>query len=255
MNTLIVCKHPENSKDAEVCRLIKNNGFDVVHSWKNTLRPKDLRNVELVIAIGGDGTSLSASHYLTKEKILMVNSAPGKSEGYLTTISVDDLDGKLGEIEHGAYEVEALERIEVHINGKPLSPLALNEVFIANKKAYLISKYKIKVTEGGRARSEEQRSSGLIFSTGTGSTAWFKSAGGKLFSPQAKHIKMAVREPYFGRLGRFNLLRESIGDGGEVEIVPLTKSILAIDSIREFELGAGDKIKIKISKWPLLRVR
>ena len=65
---------------------------------------------------------------------------------------------------------------------------------------------------------------------------------------------MIVREPYFGRLIRFYLLKKNIEEEDFVEIVPLKGSVLAIDSIREFKLKEGDKVKIKISKWPLLRI-
>lgn len=251
---LVVCKYSENSKEAKVCRLILNEGFDVIYSWKNSLKPKQLENIDFVVSIGGDGTALSASHYLQNKPILMVNSNPEKSEGALTTISFNDLNKKLKEIELGKYKVEKLGRIEVFINNILQKPLALNEVFVANEKAYLISKYKIKFYGKNKKREEEQRSSGLIFTTGTGSTAWFKSAGGKPFSPQAKFIKMIVREPYLGKIKRFSILRETIYKNEFVEVVILTPSVLAIDSIREFKLKKNDKIKVKISGYFLLKI-
>ena len=104
-------------------------------------------------------------------------------------------------------------------------------------------------------KKEEHRSSGLIFSTGTGSTAWFKSAGGKVFSPQSKYIKMIVREPYFGKLRKFSMTEAKIKEKETIEIIPLTRMILAVDSIREIKLNEEDKVRLEISKWPLLRIR
>ena len=250
MKALIVCKHPEQSKEANACKLIKEKGLETIYSWKNTLSKNNLNNIDFVIAIGGDGTILSASHYLLDKPLLAVNLSPETSEGALATLPFQQLSNKLKQILKNEYKTEKLERIQVSINNSPLPLLALNEVFIANKKAYLISKYKIKF----KNKEETQKSSGLIFSTGTGSTAWFKSALGSPFSPQSKFIKMIVREPYFGKLSSPSLLKETINENEEITITPLVPSILAIDSIREYHLSSNDKVKIEISKYPLLRI-
>ncbi|MEI6849864.1 MAG: NAD(+)/NADH kinase [archaeon] len=249
MKTLVVCKHPEGAIESDSCRLIEKH-FSPIYAWKNNLEKKDLKDIDLVIALGGDGTVLSASHYLTEKPLLAVNSSPTKSEGALTTLSVANLGTKLNAIKNGKFKTEKLERIEVFINDKPLDILSLNEVFIANEKAYLISKYKISF----KSKEEEQRSSGLIFSTGTGSTAWFKSAKGTPFAADSKFIKMITREPYKGKLGKFSLTEATINEGEEFHVYPLCNSVLAIDSIHEFKVKEGDKITLRISSHPLLRI-
>lgn len=254
MKILVVCKHAESSKEAKILNRVLNNGFEVIYSWKNTLSREELKGVDFVISIGGDGTALSASHFLEDKPLLAVNSNPEKSEGALTTITIEELEEKLGEIKLGKFKTEKLERIEVDINGKLQNPLALNEVFIANEKAYLVSKYRIKLKDNGKIVEEEQKSSGLIFSTGTGSTAWFKSAGGEPFSAQARHIELLVREPYIRKLNKFKILKARIDESDFAEIIPDTEMVLAIDSIREFLVGPADRIKVKISDKPLLRV-
>lgn len=249
MRVLVVCKHPEYLDNSEFIDKIRKE-FDTVCAWKNRLSKKDLENIDLVISLGGDGTLLSAAHYLIDKPILAVNSDVSKSEGALTTVDLTGAILKLDKIKEEDYKVEKLERIEILINGKPLDYLALNDVFIANEKAYLVSRYKIKFKE----KEEEHRSSGLIFSTGTGSTAWFKSAGGNAFSPQSKFIKMIVREPYLGRIIKFSMLQETIHEKEEIEINSLVNSVLAVDSIREYNINKGDIIKLRISEHPLLRI-
>jgi len=251
MKALVVCKHPKNSKEASACRLINKEGLKAIYSWKNTLSKNDLKNIDIIIAIGGDGTILSASHYLKNKPLLAVNISPKTSEGALATIPIKQLNKKLKQILKNKYKTEKLERIKIIINNKPLPILALNEVFIANEKAYLISKYKIKF----KNKKEIQKSSGLLFSTGTGSTAWFKSAHGIPFSPQSKYIKMIVREPYQGRLSKISIKQRIIKENETITIIPLTNSVLAIDSIREYKLKPNDKVKIKISKYPLMGIK
>jgi len=255
LKAIIVYKHPKNSNESKVCRPLDTNGIKIKYSWKNSLTKKDFNGFDFVVAIGGDGTALSASHYLVGRPLLAVNSNPKNSEGALTTISVDVLDKKLKDIKEGNYEVEKLERIEVSINGRKQDILALNEVFIANEKAYLSSKYHIKFKGGGSKVEEDQISSGLIFSTGSGSTAWFKSAGGQPFGVGEKCIKMLVREPYIRKILRFSILEKTIHEEDSIIVVPHTNAVLAIDSIREIKLNKDDKVKIKISRKPLLRIR
>lgn len=249
MKTLVVCKHPEGAIESDSCKLIEKQ-FSPVYAWKNNISKSSLTDIDMVIALGGDGTVLSASHYLIDKPLLAVNTSPGKSEGALTTIPINKLNQKLQEITENNFKTEKLERIEVSINDKPLDILSLNEVFIANEKAYLVSKYKIKFKD----IEEQQRSSGLIFSTGTGSTAWFNSASGKPFPANSKFIKTITREPYKGKLGKFSLTEATIHEGEEFHVFPLCNSVLAIDSIKEFKIKEGDKVTIKISKHPLLRI-
>jgi len=254
MKILVVCKHAENSREAKFLKGAREKGFDITYSWKNTLTAKELSGADMVISIGGDGTALSASHFLIDKPLLAVNSDPEKSEGALTTMTIDELERKLDEIKLNGFKIEKLERIVVYVNGKMQNPLALNEVFIANEKAYLVSKYRMLLNSEGKEFEEMQKSSGLIFSTGTGSTAWFKSAGGKPFSAQARYIEMLVREPYIRKLNKFKILNARIDEKSFAEVIPETKMVLAIDSIREIKVGVGDRVMIKISDKPLLRV-
>jgi len=250
MKALVVCKHPHDKNHPDIHKILENSGLEITYTWKNTLTKGELADMDLAISIGGDGTALSASHFVEDKPLLAVNSSPETSVGALTTLNLGELKEKLEQISKKNFKTENLERIEVAINGKPAEHLALNEVFIASEKAYHISKYKIKF----KNEEELQRSSGLIFSTGTGSTAWFKSAGGIPFSPQSKFIRMIVREPYCGKNECKIIKNLEIKERDFIEITPLVKSVLAIDSIREYFLNPEDKIIIKISKSPLKRI-
>ncbi len=251
MKALVVCKHPHEQNHPDIHKFLEKSCSKVIYAWKNTLTKKELENINIIISIGGDGTALSASHFIENKPLLAVNSSPETSVGALTTIPLSKLKEKLEEIKKNKHKTELLERIEVQINNKPIEHLALNDVFVASEKAYHISKYKINF----KNQEEIQRSSGLIFSTGTGSTAWFKSAGGTPFSPQSKFIKMIAREPYQGKiLNQIKMQNLQIGQNEEITIIPSVKSILAIDSNREYLINPEDKITIKISKHPLKRI-
>ena len=50
------------------------------------------------------------------------------------------------------------------------------------------------------------------------------------------------------------LVNQTIEEKDLIEVSSGTKSVLAIDSIREFKIKEGDRIKIKVSENPLLRI-
>jgi NAD kinase len=250
MKILVVCKRKEQINQQEIRSFFQKAQIEAEYIWKNELKKAHIDKKDAIISIGGDGTALSAAHFITSQPILAVNSEPEASEGALTTIILSQLEEKLNEIKSIKFKTENLERIEIAINGKILDMLALNEVFIGSEKAYLPAKYTLNL----KSKSENQISSGLIFSTGTGSTAWFKSAGGKQFSPQAKFIKLVVREPFKGRIKTCDIPNADINENEEAVIIPQAKSELAIDSIRSYPLNPGDKITLKISKHPLKRI-
>ena len=105
MKILIVTKD-KNYTLSKICKKVKNPNLKFSYVWKNTFSKKDVKNSDLVIAIGGDGTALSASHYLEKTPILIVNSNPKKSIGALATIPLKDLPKKINEIEDRKEETE-----------------------------------------------------------------------------------------------------------------------------------------------------
>ena len=249
MKALVVCKHPNKEDSAKACKVVEGS-FEVLHEWKDTLTKANLEDVDVVVGIGGDGTILSASHYVEDELLVGVNSNVNTSEGALSTVTVDNLSEILKGILDKKEVVEKLERIDVLINGKSVGMYALNEVYVGHDKAYRTSKYNLEVN----GKSEEQRSSGILVVTGTGSTAWYASAGQKPFDSLAKYLMMFVREPYSGRIYKPTLLREKVDDDGEVKIVPLVPSIVVLDSIREIHVKIGDEIVIKRSSFVLNRV-
>jgi hypothetical protein len=65
---------------------------------------------------------------------------------------------------------------------------------------------------------------------------------------------MIVREPYCGKNSCKTIKNLEIKEDEQIEVIPLVKSVLAIDSIREYFLNPEDEVVIKISKSPLKRI-
>jgi NAD kinase len=208
-----------------------------------------LESSDLVITLGGDGTFIRAANLITRPLILGINSNPSFSEGALTQIDATSDLSKLKLVLEGHYEIIKRTRIATSINGRTLPEMATNEVYIGTELQFHTSRYCIEF-EGF---SEEHRSSGIIISTGTGSTSWFSSVGGKKFGISDKLLKFVVREPYIGsKVFLPKLLSGDISENKEL-IIKCTResgSIIAINDVA-YKFNSGDVAKISISSSPL----
>jgi NAD+ kinase len=148
----------------------------------------------LVISVGGDGTLLAASHWVTGAALLGVNSAPRSSVGHLTFTRRSTLARDLGRIAKGTLQPQSVARIEVEMEGKLLPP-ALNDVLVAHAQPAATSRYRVQI---GR-RGEDHRSSGLWVSTAAGSTAGIRSAGGQPMPLADRRLQFRARELYRAR--------------------------------------------------------
>jgi len=118
--------------------------------WKNSLKEKNLQNKELIISIGGDGTFLSASHFVKNQTIIGINSNKKRSEGVLTSESIENLKAKLKKIKEGKFRVKEYKRVKAKIFQKDkciLTEYALNEVYVGNVNPHHTSKYTLCLKE------------------------------------------------------------------------------------------------------------
>ncbi len=211
-------------------------------------RKEEFDGFDLVITIGGDGTFVKAGNLIEDAFIIGINSKPDKSEGALTELTIDEID-RLKNIFDGDFDVALRQRAKVRLNGKVLDEHALNEVYVGAISQFHSSRYVIKF----RGHEEEHRSSGVIVSTGTGSPAWFYSAGGEVFHHGEEKLSFVVREPYFGkRVFVPKIIRGDIKKGEKLVIESKRDSggIIAInDSVYDF--NDGDAAEIELSDKPL----
>ena len=202
-----------------------------------------------VVTVGGDGTLLATSHWVTRAGLLGVNSAPKSSVGYLTATRRATVARDLARIANGDLLPQAVSRVEVELDGKRLLP-ALNDVLIAHEQPAATSRYRLRL---GR-RAEEHRSSGLWVSTPTGSTAGIRSAGGQPMSLGEHRLQFRARELYRVK-GRSAALESGFVEEGQVLEVEsaMEAGWLYIDGARlatRFPFGA--RATFRVAEHPLL---
>lgn len=150
---------------------------------------------DILIAVGGDGTFLTAARASAGCHIPLIGVNLGRL-GFLVDISPDELLSKLGDILQGRRHQEKrfLLRTKI-IRNKQLirEETAVNEVVV--HRWVTPSMIELQTTIDG-VYLNTQRSDGLIISTPTGSTAYALSAGGPIIHPTLNALLLVPLNPH-----------------------------------------------------------
>jgi len=164
----------------------------VRQEWIETLPPrKDLfrrladlrdRKVDLVIAVGGDGTLLQAAHRFRGSGLPILGINIGYL-GFITSVRGDRVRQEMKRVLNAEFVISqrtALD-LELRVGRKVTTGWALNDAVITRgANPHLIG---ITARIGPR-RLTSYRCDGLIIATPTGSTAYSLAAGGPIISPE-----------------------------------------------------------------------
>jgi NAD+ kinase len=209
----------------------------------------DVEGAELVIAVGGDGTLLAASHNVDNVPILGVNSAPKSSVGFFCAATRRDFRKSLEAALAGKLRTVALARMAVTVNGRMRSKRVLNEALYCHDSPAATSRYLLHVGK----RTEDQRSSGIWIGPPAGSTAAQRSAGGRVLPLASRQLQLVVREPYTPRGKKNALALAIIKPRQRVTIISkMDDSSLFLDGPkRKIPVRLGDEIEFALSDAPL----
>lgn len=209
----------------------------------------DTRDAQLVVTVGGDGTLLAASHWVSDVPILGVNSAPRFSVGFFCGAKGRPLPKMLGEALEGTCRSVRLQRMAVSINGQLRSERVLNEALFCHSEPAATSVY---IIQAGR-RKEEQRSSGLWVGPPAGSTAAIRSAGGRVLPLTSAQLQLVVREPYLAGGKHYRLAHEIVGSRGGFTVISKMQSarVFLDGPYRRLSVRLGDEVRFEISSQPL----
>jgi NAD+ kinase len=151
---------------------------------------------DALIVLGGDGTFLRASHMLQRSDVPIIGVNFG-GLGFLTEITLDELDSALAEVlaGHYAYEQRRLLRAVIRrADGSTESGDVLNDVVVA-KSGSVSRIIEVEASVDGRFVSSF-RGDGLIIATPTGSTAYNLASGGPILHPALPAIVLTPICPH-----------------------------------------------------------
>lgn len=148
---------------------------------------------DTVVAIGQDGLVANVLKYLDGQWLMGVNPDVKRWEGVLLPFTVKDLGVVMPEVFSRRRRVAEVTMAEARLNtGERLS--AVNDLFIG-PRSHTSARYTIRVGE----KMETQSSSGIIVSTGLGSTGWLRSvmagATGVATALSGRPLDIAARGP------------------------------------------------------------
>ncbi len=124
---------------------------------------------DIVVAVGQDGLVANTLKYLDGQHLVGVNPEPSRYDGKLLPFQAKDLEKLLPEVVQRRRPINLVTMAKASLNnGQTL--YAVNDLFIGPK-----SHGSARYTLHHGARSERHSSSGVIVSTGMGSTGWFSS--------------------------------------------------------------------------------
>lgn len=187
---------------------------------------------DIVIVIGQDGLVANTLKYLNNQLCIGVNPDPSRWNGVLLPFQVSDLQHLIPDVFKSRRQVKEVSMAKASLNdGQQI--YAVNDLFIG-QKTHVSSRYQI--TSG--TKHEFQSSSGVIVSTGLGSTGWFKSilAGATgiydriapknnepmqemSFQWNADYLYFSVREPFPSRTSRAEIVFGTVNNTSPLKIL------------------------------------
>jgi NAD+ kinase len=210
----------------------------------------DASDAALVVAVGGDGTLLAASHSVSKTPVLGVNSAPQHSVGFFCSAQRRTFRAMLERAFAGKLPSAELTRMSVVVNGRLRSKHVLNEALYCHASPAATSRYLL----GHKREREEQRSSGIWIGPAAGSTAAQRSAGGRVLPLGSRVLQLVVREPYTPSGRPYRLTKRLIQDGESVQVESkMDDAAVFFDGPhRQVPVRLGDHVTFSASDEPLV---
>lgn len=214
-----------------------------------------INQADLIISAGGDDTLKDISRFISDQFILGLNSDPDRSHGALLPFNSSSIENAMSRLERGDFLIEDWTRLETSINGVR-APRCLSEILISDE----LARYGSRLSAKYKGEDFQMQGSGLLVSSGTGSTGWYSSASRYSrtkplqWARTSAHAQFVEREPWGGAIS----LEKRITDGslkpGEILVLESLlgpTGAISIDSIVNIPFARGARAEISISDQPL----
>ena len=207
-----------------------------------------IKNSELLIAIGGDGTMLNCSRRYGSKGIPILGINLG-NVGFLTDIAPKEITSRLLEVIKGDFIKDKRFFLEASLQKKNESFIALNEIVIHSGAIAQLIEFDLHIDDRFVYR---QKADGLIVNSPSGSTAYSLSGGGPIVHPNLDVITLLPMFPH-----RLNTSPLVVSGGSKITIKMIekkNKSVLSMDSHNSLKLSQGDIITISKGQSSLILI-
>jgi NAD kinase len=213
---------------------------------------------DAVVVLGQDGTVANVAKYVGAQPVLAANPDPARYDGVLLPFSPGQLRAALEATALGRAKVREVTLAEAVLSdGQRLK--AFNDLFIG-ARTHVSAHYRVSTGSGW----ERQSSSGLIVSTGAGSTGWLSSVcagaagvaralGGTAgTAPRLQwedpRLFYVVREPFVSKHSTANAVAGWVAGDGPLQVESLMPSggVIFGDGMEEDALGFTSGLVAKV---------
>ncbi len=208
--------------------------------------------VEIVVALGGDGTFLRAAELARPVAAPLLGINLGKV-GFLAEAEINDLDQAVRDVVARAYTVDSRLTLDVvaEVDGERIAESwALNEVSVeTGQRAHMLE---VLVDVDGRPLSR-YGCDGVICATPSGSTAYAFSAGGPVVWPEVEALLLV---PISAHALFSRPLVTAPTSTFVITVDPYTSfAALCCDGRRVFDLPPGARVTVRRGALPVRIVR
>ncbi len=241
--------HPRNREAPLLAQRIekklRSRGVEVGRTQREHGRDRKLGpSVDLLVAIGGDGTVLRAQRLAVERDVPVLGVGAGRL-GFLAEIAPQDLDDGLERLVAGAYRIEERSLIEVlheRSGGQHVGTYtALNDAVLARGRS--LRSLWIAVTVDG-VHLANYVADGIIAATATGSTAYSLAAGGPILTPELRNI---VLTPIAAHLSVVQSLILSGDAKIGLSLVRSQDAQFSVDGQLDVTVSYGDKLTVTMA--------
>ena len=210
--------------------------------------PDAAQGVELVIALGGDGTLLRAAELARPAGAPLLGINLGKV-GFLAEAEVDDVDAAVRHVVAGEYSVDERLTLDVTVSlhGRLVAQSwALNEASV--EKGPRERMIEVRVDVDGRPLSR-YGCDGVVCATPTGSTAYAFSAGGPVVWPEVEALLLV---PISAHALFSRALVTAPSSTITIAVDPhAPPAVLCCDGRRVFDVPPGAEITVRRGTLPV----
>lgn len=240
---------------AEVVSLLKSMRADAV--YQNLIYDADLRShlnngdVDVLIALGGDGTMLRAGHLAAPLNIPILGINRGRF-GFLMEIGQDDCPSRLQQLMEGKYWLENRMMLRcVHIHkGEVMGEWhVLNEVVVC--RGQFVRPIQLKASLDGYLLASYS-ADGLIAATPTGSTGYALAVGGPILPPELRNFLIVPVAPHLSMNRSIILAEEACVT---ITVNTTHQAVLSADGQAPVFLEDGDTVEVTVSQHSVPFVR
>lgn len=217
---------------------------------------------DLVVTLGQDGLVANTAKYVGKQPVVAVNPDPERFDGILLPFLPNQVTQTIEKVIERKCRIRAVTLAEAKLNdGQRL--LAFNDLFLG-AQSHVSARYRI---HWGKLE-EPQSSSGVLVSTGAGSTGWVSSVfnmasgvaaltGGHAVRPvrinwEDRRLLFVVREPFISRHSQATIIAGIVEGQQSLELESLMPSggVIFSDGIEAdyLQFNSGSHVVVRAAE-------